>query len=156
MRGRLRRGAARARWNGAQYVHDEADRAREKARVAEGLGRAVYGRRRALGISQTELACRAGMSQPQVSRLELGGGMPTLAVLARLARALDASFALTFEGGEPRVVFEPLEGPALADPAPADPASADPVPPAVRIGTQWHMTIAESGTKAGTGAVRCS
>ncbi|WP_410538481.1 helix-turn-helix domain-containing protein [Streptomyces sp. KL2] len=156
MRGRPRRGAARPRWAGAEYVHDEADRAREKARVAVCLGRAVHGRRRALGISQAELACRAGMSQPQVSRLELGGGMPTLAVLARLARALDASFALTFDGGEPRVVFEPLERPALVDPAPAGPAPVDPAPPAVRIGTQWHMTIAESGAKAGTGGGRCS
>ncbi|MFH0244268.1 helix-turn-helix domain-containing protein [Streptomyces sp. HK10] len=117
MRSRRRRGAARARWTGAEYVHDEADRAREKARVSEDLGRAVYGRRRALGISQSELACRAGMSQPQVSRLELGGGMPTLAVLTRLARALDASFALTFDGGEPHLGFEPLTAPVLAEPS---------------------------------------
>ncbi|SFK39238.1 helix-turn-helix domain-containing protein [Streptomyces pini] len=129
--GRLRRGAARDRWPGAEYVHGEADRARERARVSEGLGRAVYGRRRALGISQSELAGRAGMSRPRVSRLELGAGMPTLAVLTRPARALDASFALTFDAGEPRLVFEP---------------------PAAGSGTQRHMTIAESGAKAGTGA----
>ncbi|GAA3621889.1 helix-turn-helix domain-containing protein [Streptomyces chitinivorans] len=147
--GRLRRGAARARWAGAEYVHDEADRARERARVSEDLGRAVYGRRRALAISQSELARRAGMSQPQVSRLELGGGMPTLVVLARLARALDASFALTFDGGEPRLVFEPI-----AEPAPAEPVLAEPAPLAAGFGTQRHMTIAESGAKAGTGAGR--
>lgn len=127
--GRLRRGAARDRWSGEEYVHDEADRARERARVSEGLGRAVYGRRRALGISQSELACRAGMSQPQVSRLELGGGMPTLAVLSRLARALDASFVLTFDGGEPRLVFEPLAGPVLAGPVLAGSASRIPARP---------------------------
>lgn len=130
MTGRTRRGPARDRRAAAPCVRgkaaeanaanaaDAADKAREKVRMSGDLGRAVYGRRRALGISQAELARRADMTQPQVSRLELGGAMPTLAVLARLARGLEATFALTFDGGEPRVVFEPLPRPAGAAVAP--------------------------------------
>lgn len=34
------------------------------------LGQAVYDRRTELGLSQSELARRAGMSQPQISNIE--------------------------------------------------------------------------------------
>ncbi|QIP86393.1 helix-turn-helix transcriptional regulator [Streptomyces sp. Tu 2975] len=54
------------------------------------LGQAVHDRRTELGISRTELAKRAEMTRPRVSELELDGTMPTLPLLARLARALDA------------------------------------------------------------------
>lgn len=40
------------------------------ARLAGDLGQAVHDRRTELGLSQTELAERAGMTQPQVSRME--------------------------------------------------------------------------------------
>ncbi|MFE3543587.1 helix-turn-helix domain-containing protein [Nocardia sp. NPDC059177] len=70
--------------------------AREIARVEIALGRAVFKRRTALGMSQTELARRAQTTQPAVSRLEAGGGgIPTLAVLDRLGRALGVRFALS-------------------------------------------------------------
>src|SRR6266702_8320464 len=38
---------------------------------------AVRERRLALGLSQTDLAARAGMTQPALSRLEAGGVVPT-------------------------------------------------------------------------------
>ncbi|WP_433325062.1 helix-turn-helix domain-containing protein [Spirillospora sp. CA-294931] len=70
--------------------------ARQMAKLEIALGRAVYQRRTALGISQRELAKRAGMTQPAISRLEAGGGgVPTLAVLDRLGRALGVRFAVT-------------------------------------------------------------
>ncbi|MFC4566004.1 helix-turn-helix domain-containing protein [Nocardiopsis mangrovi] len=40
------------------------------------------------------LARRAGMGRPGVSRLEEGGGVPTIPVLARLAAALEADLAV--------------------------------------------------------------
>jgi ribosome-binding protein aMBF1 (putative translation factor) len=61
----------------------------EEARLGQELGAAVYRRRIELGLSQTELAERAGMTQPQVSRLEGGAHMPTIPLMVRLAVALE-------------------------------------------------------------------
>ncbi|MEV4184589.1 helix-turn-helix domain-containing protein [Streptosporangium canum] len=69
----------------------------QEAREALLLGQQVYNRRTELGLSQAELAERAGMTQPQVSRLETGGVTPTLALLRRLAKALDAELNVTFK-----------------------------------------------------------
>ena len=54
------------------------------------IGQAVRERRLALGLSQTELAARAGMTQPALSRLEAGGVIPTIPLLDRISAALDA------------------------------------------------------------------
>jgi ribosome-binding protein aMBF1 (putative translation factor) len=61
-----------------------------EARRAFLIGQAVRERRLALGLSQTELATRAGMTQPALSRLEAGGVVPTIPLLERISRALDA------------------------------------------------------------------
>ncbi|MGO9079197.1 MAG: helix-turn-helix domain-containing protein [Streptosporangiaceae bacterium] len=42
------------------------------------IGLAVRERRLALGLSQVELAARAKMTQPALSRLEAGGVLPTI------------------------------------------------------------------------------
>lgn len=54
------------------------------------IGQAVRDRRLALGLSQVELASRAGMTQPALSRLEAGGVIPTIPLLERISAALDA------------------------------------------------------------------
>ncbi|WP_227995977.1 helix-turn-helix domain-containing protein [Glycomyces albidus] len=56
----------------------------------------VYQRRHELGLSQVELADRAGMTQPQLSRLEGGGVTPTIPLLERLAAALDVDLVIDF------------------------------------------------------------
>ncbi len=61
-----------------------------EARRAFLIGQAVRERRLALGLSQTELAARAGMTQPALSRLEAGGVVPTIPLLERISIALDA------------------------------------------------------------------
>jgi ribosome-binding protein aMBF1 (putative translation factor) len=61
-----------------------------EARRAFLIGRAVRERRQALGLSQVELAARAGMTQPALSRLEAGGVVPTIPLLERISIALDA------------------------------------------------------------------
>lgn len=45
-------------------------------------------RRLELGLSQAELAERAGMTQSAISRLEAGGTVPTIGVLERLSADL--------------------------------------------------------------------
>jgi DNA-binding XRE family transcriptional regulator len=42
------------------------------------------------GLSQSQLASRAEMTQPALSRLETGGVIPTIPLLERISAALDA------------------------------------------------------------------
>jgi ribosome-binding protein aMBF1 (putative translation factor) len=67
----------------------------EEARRAFLIGQAVRKRRLELGLSQTEVATRADMTQPALSRLEAGGAVPTIPVLERLAAALNADLIVT-------------------------------------------------------------
>ncbi|NKZ06059.1 helix-turn-helix domain-containing protein [Actinomadura latina] len=60
----------------------------EATRIRYELGRAVRERREELGLTQAELAERAGLQQPAVARFEAGGTMPTIPVLERYAAAL--------------------------------------------------------------------
>ena len=69
---------------------DEYRQGHAEAERAYSLGKAVRDRRLALGLSQTELAARAGMTQPALSRLEAGGVIPTIPLLDRISAALDA------------------------------------------------------------------
>ena len=76
---------ARERHGSEEYRQGYAE-----ARRAFLIGQAVRERRLALGLSQTELATRAGMTQPALSRLEAGGAVPTIPLLERISMALDA------------------------------------------------------------------
>lgn len=76
-----------------------------EAGYAFALGQAVYDRRRELGLSQTEVARRAGMNQPQISTIEGGDSVPTLPLLTRLAKALDASLSISLDGDDSAFVF---------------------------------------------------
>ena len=64
------------------------------ARSAYELGQRVRELRVQHGLSKTELARRARMTQPAVARFEAGGTVPTLPVLARLARSLEAELTV--------------------------------------------------------------
>lgn len=69
----------------------------EAARLAFELGRAVRELREQRGWTQAQLAMASGMTQSAVARFEVGGTVPTLAVLERLATALDANLRVGFE-----------------------------------------------------------
>ncbi|MFB4305210.1 helix-turn-helix domain-containing protein [Actinomadura sp. GTD37] len=85
------------RWApGSGRDNDEVRAGREEARLAFELGNAVRQRRIALGLTQTQLAERAGLTQPALSRLEAGGPTPTIGVLDRLAHALGARLKVEF------------------------------------------------------------
>ena len=87
-------------------MHDEAD-----------AGRRIGERRRALGLTQSQLAARAQVSRALVGALERGRHMPAADAAVRLARALDASVERLFAPNEPvpglRAV--PVVGPGLPD-----------------------------------------
>jgi ribosome-binding protein aMBF1 (putative translation factor) len=76
---------ARDRRGSEQYRQGYAE-----ARRAFLIGQAIRERRLILGLSQTQLATRAGMTQPALSRLEAGGVVPTIPLLERISMALDA------------------------------------------------------------------
>ncbi|MFC7306306.1 helix-turn-helix domain-containing protein [Streptomyces monticola] len=77
------------------------------AGYAFALGQAVHDRRAALGLSQSELARRASMTQPQISNIEGGDSVPTLPLLTRLAAALDAGLTIDLDGDVSSFVFRP-------------------------------------------------
>jgi ribosome-binding protein aMBF1 (putative translation factor) len=89
--------AGRESWSGLRdrrMSEPGAEEAYEAARLAFELGAAVRELRLARGWSQTELASAAGMTQSAVARFEAGGTVPTLPVLGRIARALDADLTV--------------------------------------------------------------
>ncbi|MFH8886244.1 helix-turn-helix domain-containing protein [Streptomyces californicus] len=88
--------------------HEEPDETRtERAeiRLAMAFAKAVYDRRKALGLSQKEVAQRAGLTQAKISRIEGADAVPTLLLLRRLARALDASLSIALDEDQEEVVF---------------------------------------------------
>ncbi|GAB2986601.1 hypothetical protein GCM10023080_060070 [Streptomyces pseudoechinosporeus] len=65
---------------------------REQIRLAHDLGQLVYDRRTALGLSQSVLGERLGMTADEVEAVELGGMLPVTAdLLVRLAVALQVT-----------------------------------------------------------------
>jgi transcriptional regulator with XRE-family HTH domain len=80
---------------------DEHAAAYEEARASLMLGQMVHDRRVEVGLTQAELAERADMTQPQLSRLESGGATPTVPLLARLAAALNADLDIAFRPHTP-------------------------------------------------------
>lgn len=65
------------------------------AKLAFDLGASVRELRVAKGMTQKDLATAAGMTQPAVARFEAGGTVPTIALLERLAAALDAELTVS-------------------------------------------------------------
>ena len=55
----------------------------------------LIGRRRALHMTQQQLAAASGIRQSEISRIEGGNGNPTLKTIGALARALGAELRLT-------------------------------------------------------------
>jgi transcriptional regulator with XRE-family HTH domain len=55
------------------------------------LARRLYTLRKASGLSGTQLGRKVGLSQPQVSRIETGGKVPTVDELEQILTVLDAS-----------------------------------------------------------------
>jgi len=92
-----------------RWVRPEAeseDLERIVIREALAFGKAVYDRRVALGLTVSDLAARAGMAADEIECIEEGGTEPTIALLRRLAAALDADVRLTPGHGPGSVGFE--------------------------------------------------
>ncbi len=72
-----------------EELRDEEFRVRWREREAAfKVARALIRLRKEQGLSQSEVARRAGLRQPAVARLEAGAVRPTLDTIQRIARAL--------------------------------------------------------------------
>jgi transcriptional regulator with XRE-family HTH domain len=72
-------------------------RHRTETSLKTGLGAAIRRERSMLGISQGELAERAGLHRTYVSDLERGSRNPSIDSIEKLAHALHVSVAELFE-----------------------------------------------------------
>src|SRR5258707_15409982 len=70
-----------------------------KGEVIVQFGTAVKSRRHALGISQEELAGRAGLHRTYISDIERGARNISIESIEKLARALESSISTLFIGG---------------------------------------------------------
>lgn len=77
---------------------DEYDRAYAAATLAGKLAELVDTLRTRAGLTQTELARRMGTTQSSIARIEGGGSLPTLEMLARLAHATGTPLRLAAPG----------------------------------------------------------
>jgi ribosome-binding protein aMBF1 (putative translation factor) len=103
-----RRKSVRERKLGTDAIEPEdVVQARREIRLSMALARAVYERCVELGLTQTQLADRAGLTQAKVSRIEGSDTVPTLPLLSKLAHALDASLNIALDDNETHVSFTP-------------------------------------------------
>ncbi|GGK85604.1 hypothetical protein Sme01_38780 [Sphaerisporangium melleum] len=93
-----------ARWGRPEALAEDPERV--AIREALAFGKALYDRRTELGLSTEQLAQRAGMSQDAIECIEEGGTPPTIALLRRLAAALNADVRLTAGHDVGSVAFE--------------------------------------------------
>jgi len=93
------------RW--ARPGAESEDPERIAIREALAFGKAVYDRRVALGLSVADLAQRADMTADEIECIEEGGTEPTIALLRRLAAALDSDVHLIAGHDLGSVWFEP-------------------------------------------------
>ncbi|MDG0835869.1 helix-turn-helix domain-containing protein [Roseateles saccharophilus] len=69
----------------------------QDARVVKAAAAEIKARRGRLEISQEELAHRAEVHRSFIARLEVGRSQPTLAVLVRIAAALEVDAAVLLQ-----------------------------------------------------------
>src|SRR6202011_2373322 len=81
-------------WSG--YSSVKAHERTEKSLKAS-LGTAIRHKRSALGISQGELALRAGLHRTYISDLERGARNPSIESVEKLAHALELSVSMLFQ-----------------------------------------------------------
>ena len=77
---------------------EEYDRAYAAATLAGQLAELACTLRTRAGLTQTELARRMGTTQSSIARVESGGSLPTLGMLARLAHATGATLRIAAPG----------------------------------------------------------
>ncbi|MGW7753246.1 helix-turn-helix domain-containing protein [Streptomyces violaceusniger] len=83
----------------------EIEQERQEHRLSMALAKVVYDRRTELGLSQTELAARSGLTQAKISRIEGSDSVPTLPLLAKPAKGLNASLNIAIDEADAHVTL---------------------------------------------------
>ncbi len=83
----------------------EVEEERQEHRLSMALAKVVYDRRIELGLSQAELAARTGLTQGKISRIEGSDTVPTLPLLAKLAKGLEASLNIAIGADDAQVTL---------------------------------------------------
>ena len=111
------------------------NRAGSQAEALRRMGALIAARRRALGLTQKQLAAHLLVSDKAVSKWELGGGYPDPALLAPLAAALDLTVDELLAGrqAETDKVSSPL-------PEQTTPGRAQTRPPTSGCAAGWTRT----------------
>lgn len=78
---------------------------RQEHRLSMALAKVVYDRRTELGLSQAELAARSGLTQAKIARIEGSDSVPTLPLLAKLAKVLNASLNIAIDEADAHVTL---------------------------------------------------
>lgn len=77
------------------------------AELAKAFGAAVRALRTERGIAQESLANLAGIERSHLGKVERGEHMPTLAIIFKIASALDCSTAVLMTEAESRIPNQP-------------------------------------------------
>ncbi|HLV60456.1 MAG TPA: helix-turn-helix transcriptional regulator [Fredinandcohnia sp.] len=77
--------------------------------LRQALARRIRSLRQEAGLTQVELAERAGISNEFLSRIEHASGTPSLDTLARLARGLGIGLCELFQESEPSDAVQRIE-----------------------------------------------
>lgn len=85
----------------------ESRRQRAETAAAIALAKVVHDARVAAGLTEAELATRAGLTEDAVLCIEESGTTPTPDLLNRLARPLDSDVTLTWTGDGVTATFAP-------------------------------------------------
>ncbi|TDC80422.1 helix-turn-helix domain-containing protein [Streptomyces hainanensis] len=110
MSGHTRTKARRGKRIRGDYPDSE-ERAQERREnpLAMALAVVVYNRRKELGRTQAEAAERCGLDQAKISRIEGSDAVPTLPLLYKLSRGLDAALRIDIDvvDDEPKITLTP-------------------------------------------------
>lgn len=92
-----------------ELLKDPATReAYERKRPALEFAISLIGLRTRMGLSQRQLARRAGMTQPEIARLESGNVEPTWETISRVFSSVGASLEVRARDGSGKLVRIPL------------------------------------------------
>ena len=121
------------------------NRAGSQAEALRRMGGLIAARRRALGLTQKQLAARLLVSDKAVSKWELGGGYPDPALLAPLAAALDLTVDELLAGRQAET--EKVSGPLPEQTTPGREQGTDPA------AVQVHLHVPHVPVAAAVGHV---